>query len=399
MIANKLTREVRLLITFSALRNITDLFLGTFLVSFIMHLSASEIVSVSMYKLFEYAATCGGFFLFAHWCKRYNKVSVFALNLVPKIILLLMIIFMGDAVVDYVIPMGLLCGIGAAMYHLPMNSMVSEKVPTALVPRYLGVKNSVIYIVKIITPIVLGFFIDSGSYTEMAYVMLGVALLELLLTAFLHSSRHRSRTPIDFGGFFRCMLRFPVIRQMFSMEVLRGFSIGLLSTVIPMYTVYMFQTDFNLGMFTTVFSACSIAASWLFGRYGRVRFYRVILPICLMVIGSAMALFIYETVPLTFLLYNFVYSTAIVLLDLICSSCIFNLSNSKCVTANHRIEYFVFRDFALFIGRWIGFVGLMYIGVFGGYDWLRWYLLVITVAIMFTGIVSVRLSNNLRPRK
>lgn len=395
----RLGREVRLLITFSALRNITDLFLGTFLVSFIMHLSSSEIVSVSMYKLFEYAATCFGFFAFAHWCKRYNKVAVFAMNQMPKIILLLMIITMGDGVIDYVIPMGLLCGIGAAMYHLPMNLMVGEKVPVASVPRYLGVKNTVIYIVKIVTPIVLGFFIDTGSYTEMAYVMLGVAFLELFLAMFLRPSRHRSRAPVDFGGFLRCMRRFGIIRQMFTMEVLRGFGIGLLSTVIPMYIVYMFQTDFNLGIFTTIFSAFSITASWLFGRYGCGRVYRVLLPLCLLAIGVSMTLFIWDTVPLTFLLYNFVYSTAIVLLDLTCSSCIFSLSKSRCVTANHKIEYFVIRDFALFIGRWIGFTGLMYIGVFGGYAWLRWYLVLITLSIMVSGVISARLSGKLRHRQ
>lgn len=99
MAGQKLSRDFKLLITFSALRNISDLFLGTFLVSFIMHLSASQIVSVSMYKLFEYAATCAGFFLFAQWCKRYNKVAVFALNLIPKIMLLVAIIMLGDGVV------------------------------------------------------------------------------------------------------------------------------------------------------------------------------------------------------------------------------------------------------------------------------------------------------------
>lgn len=78
MTTPKLSRDLRLLIIFSALRNITDLFLGTFLVSFIMRLSASEIIAVSTYRLFEYTATCAGFFIFAHWCKRYNKVSVFA---------------------------------------------------------------------------------------------------------------------------------------------------------------------------------------------------------------------------------------------------------------------------------------------------------------------------------
>ena len=73
----------------------------------------------------------------------------------------------------------------------------------------------------------------------------------------------------------------------------------------------------------------------------------------------------------------------------------FNLSQSKLIQEQHQTEYFVFRDFAIFIGRWIGFVGLMYIGVFGGYDWLRWYMIPITGAIILFGVTSYQLNNKL----
>lgn len=398
MAGQKLSRDFKLLITFSALRNISDLFLGTFLVSFIMHLSASQIVSVSMYKLFEYAATCAGFFLFAQWCKRYNKVAVFALNLIPKIMLLVAIIMLGDRVVDWVIPLGLLYGIGAAMYHLPMNSMVGEKIASNMMNRYIGAKNTVIYIVKILTPVLLGIFIDTGSYVDMAYVMLGLTVVELGLCFGLSPSRHKTRRPIDFVGFFRCMMRFPVIRTMFRMEVLRGFGVGLLGTVITMYTVYMFHTDLNLGIFTTIFAIFSIITSWAFGRWGRRKLYPYMLVVAMIVVLAAMSIFVWNTTPATFLLYNFVYATAIVLMEQISSVTILNLSKSKCVTANHRIEYFVFRDFALFLGRWVGFVGLMYIGVFGGYAWLRWYLVAITATILVAGAMAATMSRHIRGR-
>ncbi|MBQ8293970.1 MAG: MFS transporter [Alphaproteobacteria bacterium] len=393
-----LSRDQRLMICFSAMRNIADLFLGTFLISFLMHLSANEIVSVSMYRLFEYLATCAGFFILANWCKRYNKVAVFALNLIPKIALLCAIIFLGDRVVEYIIPLGLLYGIGAAMYHLPMNTMVGEKVDNYKMGRFIGTKSAVNYAVKIISPIVLGFFIDTGSYTQMAYTLLIMSCVELVMIFFMSPSRHRSCKNTDFIGFWRCMLRFPVVRRMFASEVLRGFGLGLLGTVITMYTVYMFKTDLNLGIFTTVFSGCSVATSWALGRFGKHKYYPYILVGAMVAILGAMTLFVWQTVPATFLIYNFIYATAIVLLDQICSVNMFKLSRSKCVTKNHKVEYFVFRDFALFIGRWIGFTGLMYIGVFGGYEWLRWYLVIITAALLSVGAMSVKLSRNIRGR-
>ena len=391
MSSQKLSRDLRLLIVFSSLRNVTDLFLGTFLISFIMSLSSEQILSVSMYKLFEYAATCAGFFLFAGWCKRYNKVAVFALNQIPKIALLYAIVALGDDVVRYIMPLGLLYGLGASMYHLPMNVMIGEKSTSQTLGHYIGTKTAINYGVKVLVPITLGFFIDMGSYVQVANVLLILSILELFLMAFLSPSRHRSRAPVDFRGFFRCMMRFPVIRNLFAMEIMRGFGMGLLTSVITMYTVYMFKTDLNLGIFTTLFSVCSIITSWLAGRFGRPRYYPYMILGAMFVILLGISVFVWQTTPITFLVYNFVYATAIVLLDHMCSVNMFKLSSSKCVTANHKIEYFVFRDFALFIGRWIGYVGLMYIGVFGGYPWLRWYLVIITLSIMMVGWLTMRM--------
>lgn len=391
---NKLSRDLKIMIAFAALRNISELFLVTFLISFIMHLASNEILSVSMYNLFQYAATCAGFFVFANWCKKHNKVAVFGLHLIPKIALLLSIIILGNRAVDYVVPLGIMYGIGAAMYHLPMNTMTGEKVPHKLMHHYIGTRNAICYVVKIIAPLVLGFFISEASYTDMACVLLGIALIELILMFQLTPSRHISRQGLDIPGFFRCMFRFPVIRQTFAMEALRGFGLGLLGAVITMYTVYMFQTDLKLGIFTTIFGACSIFTSWAFGRWVKQKYWAYVLVPAMLMIGGALSMFLYMATPVTFLVYNFIYATAIVTIDQASAVNVFKLAHSKCVTKNYKVEYFVFRDTALFIGRWIGFVGLMYIGVFGGYDWLRWYLVLITMAILLCGAMAIKLGRN-----
>ena len=121
------------------------------------------------------------------------------------------------------------------------------------------------------------------------------------------------------------------------------------------------------------------------------RTYRIATMASIAVMLITMSLFVYKTTALTFLLYNFIYATAIIFMDQIDNVVIYRMSQSRCVTNNTRIEYFVFRDFSLFIGRWIGCVTLMYIGVFGGYAWLRWYLIVVSIALAAWGIFNVHL--------
>lgn len=387
----KLTRDIKLLLVFSAMRNVTDLFLGTFLVSFIMHISPSQIVSVGMYRLFEYAALLVGTLAIANLCKRYSKTLVFALNEIPKIALLVALVFLGDNAVEYIIPLGLLYGVGEAMYHLPMSTMVSEKTNDQTLKLYMGSKTAINYAVRLIVPVVLGFFIDTGSFVQVANVLLILSVIELVLCCFLSPSRHRSKKPVDIVGFMRCMFRFPVVRHLFALEVCRGFSAGMLVTVITMYTVFMFKTDLNLGILTTVFSIFSIVSSWFLGKYVHVRNYTAVLKICLSMILVGMIWFICDVTPLTFLIYNFVYATAFVLLDQIGVFNMYRLSNSKCVTSNHRVEYLCFCEMALFIGRWTSCVALLYIGLFAGYAGLRWYLVLLLVAIVISGISSINM--------
>jgi len=390
----KLSRDLRLMILFGALRTISDLFLNTFFVSFIMQIATNEIVSVGLYNLFHYVAICAAFFLFANMVKRHNKVAVLRLNLVPKILLLIMIICLGDRVAEYMIPLGILYGISAGLYHLPMNAMLSEKATSAMLSRYTGENAATKHLVKIIAPLVLGSLITIGSYVEMAWALLAVVVAELVATFFVSSSRHRSKRPVDFAGFFKCMMRFPVIRKVFFQEILRGFSIsGALGTVITMYTVYMFHTDMNLGIYTTICAICTILVCWCMGRYVRPAKYRQILYLAIPVISVTMGAFVWKTTPLMFIVYSFMNATVIQAVDQICSVHAHKLSKSRCVTVDYRVEYFVFRDTALFIGRWAAYVGLLYIGIFGGYEWLRWYLALITLTIIGAGIIAARLSH------
>lgn len=398
MFVPKLSRDTRLLIMFSGFRHVTELFLGTFMISFLMQIASNQILSVSIYKLFEYAATCFGFFLFANWCKRHDKVNVLRLSVLPKIALLVSIIVLGDRITDYVILMGFLYGLCAGMYYLPTNAMIDEKVPSRSVGYYMGTLNAVNHAVKIIFPVVLGIFINTGSYVSVSYVLLGLTIIEALLMCLLTPSRHRSRKPIDFGGFVRCVLRFSIIKKLFALELLRGFGHGLLTSVIAIYTIYMFKTDLNLGVFTTLFSLCSVISSWCLGRFCPNKNYPFVISLCMLMTMFGVSVFIWRATPLTFLIYNFVYATAILVLDQLCKVYLFTLSKSSCVTNNHKIEFFVLRDWVLFMGRWIGYLGMMYIGVFGGYPWLRWYLGVIAFVLMLIGFLSININRSIRSR-
>ena len=335
----KLSRDLNLMILFNAFHKISDLFLLTFFTSFIMQNASNEIVAVGIYNLFYYAVIAVGFFAIAYWVKCRNKVAVFRFNLIPKIILLLLIIFLGDKTIEYVMPLGILYGISGVFFYLPMHTMLHEKASVAQMRRYVGLNSAVSFLTKIVAPVALGLFISTSSYVQVAYVLLILAVLEFAATLLISSSRHRSRAPVDFLGFFSCMMRFPIIRVIFFIEILRGFTLsGALGTIITMYTVYMFNTNLNLGILTTVFSFISVFVCWAMGRYVRQSMYEKFMLASMLILTMTMGGFLVWTTPLMFLLYRLGEASAVQVADQVCSVNSLNVSKSKCVTKNHRVE-------------------------------------------------------------
>ncbi|MCL1902505.1 MAG: hypothetical protein FWG18_02650, partial [Alphaproteobacteria bacterium] len=183
-----LSKDAKLLLAFQSLYQISNLFLGTFFVSFIMQNSMNEILSVSMYNLFLHLALAAGFFAVADWVKRRDKVAVFRLNLIPKAVCLLGIIFLKESAVDFIVPLGILFGLNIALYWSPMHLMTGEKVPCGQISKFIGYRAVVSQSTKVIAPLALGLFITSGSYEEMAIALLALCFIEFALTLFMKPS-------------------------------------------------------------------------------------------------------------------------------------------------------------------------------------------------------------------
>lgn len=392
-------RDEKLLLIIPTITNISDSFLSSFFVSFIMQNTINYITDIALYKFFFYFSIIVMFFLLAKYCKTFNKVTILKIFPVFKILLLLSIIYLKDNAVNYVILLGCLYGIMGGFYNLPINALTGEKVNANKTSYFIGIKNCLYYIITILSPVILGFFITENSYVETAYFLLFISFVELFLPFFFTKSCKICGEKPELLKFFKSIIRFPIIKKYLFTEILRGFSIsGVLSTLITMYTIYLFHTDLNLGIFTSIFAICSIIVSFFFGKYILKKQYPIFIKISSIFVLFSLFYFVFYPTKLTFLFYNFIYATAIVILKHIADINTYNISKHNCIEKNHSIEFFVIRDTALFIGRWIAFIALMYIGVFGNQSWLKYYLIVVTLSILPFSYISAKISPHIKGR-
>lgn len=395
--STRLTRDSWVLIAFSSLRRLTELFIGSFLVAYIMRLASNTVVSVSAFRLLEYIALMAGCFVIAHFCKRYNKVFVFGLHLVMYVILMLMLIYLGDNVLDKLFMIGITYGLAEALYSFPLDIMTFEKIAPDEMARFISIKSAWRNSVRIIAPTVLGIFITLGSFVDMAKVMLVIVCMEFGLLFLLGRSRHKNPKPIDYIGFIKHIVRFPIVRRMFFAEGLRGLA-DVMDTTITMYTIYIFYTDLNLGMFTTLFAICTIIVSSVYSHFSQRHLFNFIVHLCVLILVSGVCAFVVSPSQITFLMYNFAFATTMHVLSHICDAIMFNVGQSRVVGREYKYEYISLREIALCTGRCVGFVMLMYIGIFGGPELLRWSLLVMCAAQIWASQISVGISRHLRIR-
>ena len=393
----KLSRDSWVLIAFSSLRKLTDVFVGAFLVAYIMRLATNDIVAVSIFRLVEYWVLAFGSILIAHLCKAYNKVFVFGLHLVAYVVLMAALIMLGDNVIEQLFLIGTLYGVAELFYRFPFNLMVTEKVVPHQMARFISIKSAWRNAVSIIAPTVLGIFITIGSFVDMARVMLIIICLEFGLLFMFGRSRHRDSCPIDFSGFTRRIMRFPIIRHMFLAEVLRGFA-DLMGTTVTMYTIYLFHTDLNLGFFTTAFAICTIIVSTVYSHFSHHQHFAFVAQMCVLGFAVGVGSFCAAPGQITYFMYGFVYATAANIIYHICDAVMFNLGQSHLVTNNFKSEYLTLREISFCTGRWAALIALLYIGVFGGVAILRWGVLVMGIALILSTQISVAVSRHLRER-
>lgn len=386
---HRLTKKEWVITAFAVFHTVSNLFLGTFVVSFLMHNTINEIVSISTYRFFEILAICLTFVITANWCKNGNRTVLFGMNIVARIILMGLIAVLGSNAAGWLVVLGILYGVFEGFYNLPMHAITIENVCAKRMVFFVGTKEAIVHTFKILVPVTLGTMLTTTSLQSVAWAIMIMAIMEFFMLFLLPPCRNPKHQPIDFIGFYNHLRETPLLRKIFLSELLRSFA-WILETVVVMYIVDAFHTDMNLGIWSTIFAICTIVASWAFGRFCSNRDFRWIVLSCSVLLAFSAAALIIGVNRFSILLYSFAYAVGIVTTNKICGTNILNVGQSRFVIKNIRIEYLVMRDVVLFFGRWAGCLCLMYIGAFNLHGALQYLIAILFLSHILACVISAR---------
>lgn len=391
-IQHRLNRTERILVYFSVFHGIAQLFLGTFVVSFLIRNSINEIVSVSLYDLFFYLAIMLSFVLMINRCKHGNIKVIFGSHIIVQMALITLIALLGTHAANWVMILGILHGVQHALYSMAQQQMIIDKVPAKRMMFFYGTDTAVTNIVKILIPITLGALITIGSLQNMAWVLVIMGAIELGLLYMMPPIQNHDANHANLSGFVKKSLKLPCIRKLFQAEFLRGLAYEL-ETVGILYIVYVFHTDMNLGAWTTVFALVTAGATWAFGRFCSKRDFTWVIGVCSALLTGAIICLMFDVNRFTTLAYSGTLTLGIAMMDQVLSVNVLNLAKTKFVTQTYRAEYLAARQVISFVGRWGGIIALLYVGVFGGYDILPYLIILLVAARVSAAFIYAQIGN------
>ncbi len=154
-------------------------------------------------------------------------------------------------------------------------------------------------------------------------------------------------------------------------------------------TIMTFKTSLNLGILTTLFSICTIISLYLFNKFYQRKSLKSLLIFCSLLAVLGVIGLLLNINKTTLVIYNFTYSITVYILEVM-----FKIKTDNIVREVNIekwiVEYHTFIDFFMELGRIIGFLLMLIIGLINNIVYFKVLLLIVTVSIPLYAITMYR---------
>lgn len=378
------------------LNTIGNIFITTFLVAYFFKTAGQNVWSISSYFIIYYATILLLALLTGPFIKKDKKIILYRIGIILNFIALSVVMILKEQVIEFILPSAMLLGGAMALKAFTWNLMVSENVSRQQMISFRGFLNTIKGGVKIAAPVVLGYFLTVDSISRTIVFLLFLMVIEIFLTLKLKTSHPKNKTPFSFIRYLKKTRKNKIINNLYIMEFFNGLSlIGSLNAIVTLYIVYLFKTDFKLGIITAVFNFVALLTNFLFAKYASYSKFSILISISFILACCGTALFVLMPDKATFIFYNFCCASAVKLFDLTAEVNMFNTANIQVIKRRFKTEYFALREIFLNIGRIVSFSILLLFAMCLGFGGLKYFILLLLFFWFGMGINAFYLNKQL----
>lgn len=358
------------IIACDCLQAVVAIFIDLFFISKILHNPNStipnNIVSIGVFYLVMYAVLTLSYSISGHALKKINKSIFVSIGAVVLTVVVLMIYLMGDAIFVFYPLIAVVYGMAWAFFSSGFNSLAAETISSKHQVRFFAVKKVMYQITYIVFPISLGLIIDNINFSFMAMIMLALCAL-LIMFSFFIKPKKLFKQEFNLKKFGNLMLKNSEQNKplwlVYVSAFFRGASFDCFTTLITIFVMRTFASNTSLGMFQSIFTACSLVTMAFYLKYYRKRRAKAfIIPTIILVSCTIIGILISSN-QATIISFYAVYSILNVVLMSISDSRRAGVVRQLSLHS-HILENNAFIEFFLGAGRILSTLVLLLSGVF-----------------------------------
>lgn len=375
-------KNTKLLLIINTIGRIIDIFLGPFLTSYLFKVSVENIQTISTYNIFSYLIIALVAFFIGRLIKNSHELPIFILGMIFKFIQLVIITLLGDNVVNYIWLLAIISGFAIEMWAFPLNVFSSKLVMTEDKKSFVVYKNMLTSLVKILVPFLLGTLISAKSFITTAPIILIFSFIQIILATQLKNVNRESKLKLDIMKEIKKIKKSKKLKSFYKMKFFRGMAYkGALETTIVLLIIIAFDSDFSLGIVTSITSFLAIISAYIYRKIKKESIIKKLLIFSCGIILTSAIILICFTNQYTIICYNLIY--AFFLQFIIVSQEVETLkfTNSEVINDENRVETYVLLECVLNAGRIISYVLLLIVGIFNKLILLELLIIILILAI------------------
>lgn len=381
-------RSQKCLLTVHILKMIMDLFISTFLVSYILSQTPESILGKGLFNIgLFYVSWYFIYGLFEFICSYFvdkgNRVLFLRIAIVINTLLIVALVFWGEQISHWIVLAGAICGLVDAFYYSSYLIMRTELAGGKSVKLYNMLTTIFTNVVKIVVPTIMGYVIEASTLSSIAIYIVIISVIQFAVSMFIKSDKNES-SKFEFKKFLNYLKSNKEDSKKLKWTYISSIPSGFKATyyvLVVVLTVYVFKKDSLLGVYTSLFSLLTMLCLIMYKladnnkKFNKFIIYLLLgfLPVISTIIVAI------KTSEVTLVILNFLLTVSSYFSDYLG-----NLERDAVIKSVHKNEFIaehqVFGELIQCVGRVTAFGIFMLVGLSSNF---ALFIAMLLVFIMF----------------
>lgn len=380
----RMSKNTNLLLVINTIRKIIDIFLGPFLTAYLFKVAVENIKIISIYNIFSYIAIAVMALIIGKILKNKYEMQIFIIGMISKFIQLAILIILGDNVVNYIWILAIVAGFSMETWSFPLNLFSSKLVSNDEKKNFVVYKTILNNLVKVLIPFLLGSIISIKSFETTTIIILILSFIQILLSFKMKfkMENNNENKKLDIIKEVNHIKNNKKLQRFYMMKFFKGMAYeGALDTAVTLLIIMSFDSDFSLGVITSIISLLAMLSSYAYKKFKNQEKMKLLIIVSYVIILISSIVLVFITNQYTIVGYNLIFAFFLQFIMVSEEVQTLKFTNSDVINDPNRVETYVLLEMFLNVGRIISYILLFIVGIYNNLYLLEILIIFLVISI------------------